>query len=439
MLPANSDQRAALYDVATGLPNIGLTRELLARWISLAQRNDRIVAVLDLKLLGNTSAGGEPSGDSFLQQFRVLATVLQNTIRHSDFCGLSDEGSFLITFGSLFSPGDTYRVVNRLLRELRKQTPLAWDEPNLVGGISLYPVDGGDADLLILRAREARIAASRANTYFEFFSHQVSQSIVHHTVLEDRLLQALAGGELQVRYRPQYGLTSRRIEGIEALLFWQHPELGMISPGQLVELAEDLGLSVKIGTYVLEQAMERQLMWHRGEGSPVELLVYLPAPSFIDRCFVAIVRGLLDKPELVPGTLTLGLSESGILHNPEKSSAVLTAFAELGVKLSVFGFGAGHASLTQLILYPIDSLTLDAVLTRNGLSDRRARLLVEASLAVVHKLGLPVTAAGLQQESQAQWLQALGCSRAQRPLFGQPVDADTISVLLQKRTESENN
>ena len=213
----------------------------------------------------------------------------------------------------------------------------------------------------------------------------------------------------------------------------------MISPGQLVELAEDLGLSVKIGTYVLEQAMERQLMWHRGEGSPVELLVYLPAPSFIDRCFVAIVRGLLDKPELVPGTLTLGLSESGILHNPEKSSAVLTAFADLGVKLSVFGFGAGHASLTQLILYPIHSLTLDAVLTRNGLSDRRARLLVETSLAVAHKLGLPVTAAGLQQESQAQWLQALGCSRAQGPLFGQPVDADTISVLLQKRTESENN
>jgi len=431
MQPVDNGHLPALYDAATGLPNMLLTRELLQRWIALAQRNDRIVAVLDLKLIDNPPPEAAAEADSLPQQFQMISAALQNSIRHSDFCGLSDDASFIITFGGLFSPGDTYRVVNRLLRELRKQTPLEWDEPNLVGGISLYPVDGSDANSLILHAREARDIASRGNTHFEFFSHQISQNIVQHTVLEDRLLQALSSGELQVRYRPQYGLESRRIESIEALIFWQHPEHGLISPGQLVTLAEDLGLSITIGTFVLEQAIESQHMWRRQSGNALELLVYLPAPSFIDRRFVEIVRNLQDESELEPGTLSLGLSESSILQNPEKSSAVLAAFADSGVRLSVFGFGAGHSALAGLILYPIHSLTLDSVLTRNGLADPRARLLVETALAAADKLGLPVTAAGLQREEQARWLKALGCNRAQGPLFGQPVSADAIGKLLQ--------
>lgn len=431
MQPGDIDHPSALYDAATGLPNIALTRELLRRWIALAQRHDRIVALLDLKQMGKRQAAPEPSADGLAQQFRMISAVLQNTIRHSDFCGLSEDGSWLITFGGLFSPGDAYRVVNRLLRELRKQTPLEWDEPNLVGGISLYPVDGGDADSLMRRARKARDAASRSNTPFEFSSQRISQNIVQHTVLEDRLLQALNSGELLVRYRPQYGLISQRMESIEALVFWQHPELGMISPGQLVGLAEDLGLSITIGTFVLEQAMESQQKWRRQSRNPLELLVYLPAPSFIDRRFVEIVRNLLKSAELEPGTLSLGLSESSILQNPEKSSAVLAAFADSSVRLSVFGFGAGHSSLAGLILYPIHSLTLDSTLARSGLTDKRARLLVETSLAAANKLGLTVTAAGLQRKEQAEWLKALGCNRAQGPLFGQPVSADAIGKMLE--------
>ena len=204
----------------------------------------------------------------------------------------------------------------------------------------------------------------------------------------------------------------------------------MISPGALVGLAEDLGLSIRVGTFVLEQALLAYGKWTRNSDSSLELLIYTPAPSFIDQRFVSIVTSVLDNAPLAPERLSLGLPESSILQNPEKSSTVLAAFADLGIKLSVFGFGAGHASLTALILYPLHRLTLDSTLVRNGLSDTRARLLVETTMAAAKKLGKPVTASGLQTEEQAAWLRSLGCSRAQGPLFGSPVTAEEIGELL---------
>lgn len=221
----------ALYDETTGLPNTLLTRELLNRWITLAQRNDRIVAVLDLKVLAGTIADRESLAGAVSRLLTVVPALLYRTIRHSDFCGISEDGTFIITVGGLLSPGDANRVVARLLRELRRQAALEFGAMSLAGGVSLYPADGNDADSLLLSARKARNTATLNNTYFEFFSPQISQNIVQHTVLEDRLLLAIETGELTVRYRPQYGLTgNRRVESIEALVFWQHPELGMIPP-----------------------------------------------------------------------------------------------------------------------------------------------------------------------------------------------------------------
>jgi len=420
----------ALYHTPTGFPNSLLTRELLVRWIALAQRSDRIVAVLDLKLL----AAGEPDTGSAAgtmeRIIQVVATTLRGTIRHSDFGGISEDGSFVVTFGNLFSPGDANKVVTRLMRELRRRTVNEFEQAHLVGGISLYPVDGADADSLLLSAREARDAAARKNTLFEFASQRISQNIVQHTILEDRLLQAVDSGELKVRYRPQYGLASNRIESIEALVYWQHPELGMISPGALVGLAEDLGLSLKVGTFVLGQAVANHHKWIQEIGNTVELLIYTPTQSFVDRRFVDIVDQLLIDCPAAADSLWLGLSESSILQNPEKSAGVLAAFTDIGVRLSVFGFGAGHSSLAGLVLYPLHGLTLDSTLIRNGLSDDRARLMVETAMAAAQKLELPVTASGLQTLAQADWLRSLGCSRAQGPLFGPPVTAGEIGELL---------
>lgn len=416
----------ALYDAVTGLPNILLTRELLNRWITLAQRSDRIVAVLDLKTLAVEGVESETEQ----RKFQAVTATLKSIIRHSDFSGISEVGTFIITFGNLFSPGDANKVVTRLMRELRRRTPLEFDEPILTGGISLYPADGTDADSLLRNARKARDAAAHNGTGFEFFSQRISQNIVQYTILEDRLLRAISAGELVVRYRPHYSMASKRIESIEALVYWQHPELGMISPGALVGLAEDLRLSIKVGAFVLEQAIAAYSNWHQDSDNSLELLIYTPAPSFVDRRFVSIVKRVLDNAPVAPERLSLGLTESSILQNPEKSAGVLAAFAALGIKLSVFGFGAGHSSLAGLILYPVHSLSLDSTLVRSGLSDARARLMVETTMAAAKKLSKPVTASGLQTEEQAEWLRSLGCSRAQGPLFGSPVTAEEIGELL---------
>lgn len=421
----------ALYDETTGLPNTLLTRELLNRWITLAQRNDRIVAVLDLKVLAGTIADRESLDGAVSRLLTVVPALLYRTIRHSDFCGISEDGTFIITVGGLLSPGDANRVVARLLRELRRQAALEFGAMSLAGGVSLYPADGNDADSLLLSARKARNTATLNNTYFEFFSPQISQNIVQHTVLEDRLLLAIETGELTVRYRPQYGLTgNRRVESIEALVFWQHPELGMIPPGALVALAEDLGLSIKVGTFVLKQAVACHREWSGDIDHPPELLIYLPAPGFINQRFVNILREVLAESPVAPNTLLLGLSESSILQSPEKSASVLAAFTEMGIGLSLFGFGSGHASLAGLILYPIDTLTLDSALVRSGLLDDRARLMVETTMAVAQKLERRVTASGVQTPEQAAWLRSLGCNRAQGPLFGRPVAAEEIGRLL---------
>ena len=420
-----------LYDAATGLPNILLTRELLQRWIALAQRSDRIVAVLNLKLLTADTPAPESTANALSRHLPMLVEALRHKVRHSDFGGISEDGALIITFGNLFSPGDANRVVTRLLRELRRRIAMEPGESGLSGGVSLYPVDGTDVDSLLICARKARDKATLNNAYFEFYSPQISHNIVQHTVLEDRLLQAIEYGELTVRYRPQYGLTSNRVEGIEALVHWQHPELGMISPGALVALAEDLGLSIKIGTFVLEQAVACHSEWSRGTGHQVELLIYLPAPGFIDRHFVGILREVLTKYPVVQNSLSLGLFESNILQRPERSAGILAALTEMGVRLSVFGFGAGHCSLAGLILYPLHSLTLDSTLVRNGLLDARARLMVETIMAAAQKLQRPITASGVQTRQQADWLRSLGCSRAQGPLFGPPVTAGEIGPLLE--------
>lgn len=160
------------------------------------------------------------------------------------------------------------------------------------------------------------------------------------------------------------------------------------------------------------------------------MLIYLPAPGFINQRFVNILREVLAESPVAPNTLLLGLSESSILQSPEKSASVLAAFTEMGIGLSLFGFGSGHASLAGLILYPIDTLTLDSALVRSGLLDDRARLMVETTMAVAQKLERRVTASGVQTPEQAAWLRSLGCNRAQGPLFGRPVAAEEIGRLL---------
>jgi len=421
----------ALYDNVTGLPTTLLTRELLQRWITLAQRSDRIVAVLDLKIDQGDETDRINTAEAVSRHLSSVSETIQSTIRHSDFSGIDDDGAFIVTFGNLFSPGDANKVVTRLVRELRKRDTVESGKPKLAIGVSLYPVDGTDADALLNSARKARDLVALGNTVFEFASPQISQSIVEHTVLEERLLQALDTGEVKINYRPNYGLASKRIESIEALVYWQHPEFGVISPGALVALSEDLGLSIKVGTFVLEQAVADYREWSRNLDKSIELLIYAPAPSFIDRRFVSIVQSILTGSSVAPHSLSLGLSESSILRSPEKSADVLTAFADIGIRLSVFGFGAGHSSLAGLILYPIHSLTLDSTLVRNGLSDKRALLMMETAMAAADKLDLAVTASGVQTEEQFEWLRSLGCSRAQGPLFGSPISAEKISELLE--------
>ncbi|MCP3869591.1 MAG: EAL domain-containing protein [Gammaproteobacteria bacterium] len=420
-------RRSLLYDEATGLPGHLLTLELLDRLISLAHRNDRVVALLELGVYGKS---GAPTGSPCDSVFRRLAGILKATIRNSDFIGVDEDRNFVIVFADLFSPGDANKVVTRLIQRLRREMAEDLGTLTLAGGISLCPIDGTDTESLLQKARNAHRSAIRNKTIVAFASQQISQSILEQTVLEERLLQALDTGELGVRYRIQYGLTSNRAEGIEALLYWRHPEFGMISSSALVTLAEDLGLSVKLGTFVLEHAIAHHHIWSGNPADSLDLLVYLPASSFIDRRFLDIVHRVLAEMDIPPGRLSLGFPEWSILQNPEKSSQVLPAFADLGVRLSVFGFGGGYTSLAGLVLYPVDSITLDSTVVRNGITDLRARRMLEAIMAASTRLNCPVIASGVQTTEQAEWLRDLGCTRAQGPLFGPPVEGEALALQL---------
>ncbi|MDP2155334.1 MAG: GGDEF domain-containing phosphodiesterase, partial [Sulfuricella sp.] len=330
-------------------------------------------------------------------------------------------------------PEEAAEVAARILSVLSQPFLLAGKEI-FVGasvGITLYPTDGEAREGLIQNAEVAMYRAKEhGDSAYQFFTGDMNVRAFERLAMENSLRKALERGELLLYYQPQVDLETGKISGMEALLRWQHPELGMVSPAQFIPLAEETGLIVPIGEWVLREACRQNKAWQDAGMARMRVSVNLSARQFRQQNVVEMTAAVLKETGLTADCLELELTESYIMHNPEAAILTLEKLKEMEVFLSVDDFGTGYSSLSYLRRFPIDCLKIDQSFIRDTPGNADSAAIVTAIVAMGHSLGLKMVAEGVETAEQLTFLQRLKCQEMQGYYFSKPLPADAFTTLL---------
>ncbi len=429
--------RQANFDTLTGLANRNLLRDRLQQAIARARRDTGTFAVLFLdvdhfKMVNDTL--GHNVGDEML---RLLAERLRGCVRESDTVARLGGDEFVLVLlkpeAGLALESHATAVMNKLLARIADPLVLGERElrPGCSIGVSLYPQDGLDADTLLRNADAAMYRAKELGRgRYQFFTAEVHERIRRRMELETSLRLALARGEFELHYQPQVALDDGRIMGVEALLRWRHPERGLIGPAEFVGFAEETGLIVPIGEWVLHRACEQNRAWQDAGLRPVPIAVNMSARQCEQADVGDLLRSALRDSGLDPRFLELEITESVSMARPEQSAPLLHRLKETGVALSIDDFGTGFSNLSYLKRFPIDRLKIDLSFVREITSDAGSLAISEAIITLSHSLNLDVLAEGVENEAQLALLAARGCDQIQGFFFSPPVTADAFARML---------
>ena len=422
----------AQHDALTGLPNRALFEERLHQ--SLAQGRSRglhlAVLFIDLdrfKQINDTL--GHDVGDALLQQ---VARKLESCLRKTDTLARMGGDEFTVLLTELRDPQYALTVAQKLLDCLREPFHVSGYELFVTAsiGISAYPRDGRDAATLQRNADSAMYRAkSLGRNNFQSFLPEISAMALESLEIENALRRALEHDEFQLRYQQQTDLDGG-LAGLEALLVWNHPKLGLIPPAQFIPVAEECGLIIPIGGWVLREACRQRAIWQRQTRSDFRVAVNVSVVQFTRKGFVESVAEVLKETGLDPSLLELELTESVIMRDVQESVRQMERLRALGVGLAIDDFGTGYSSLSYLRLLPINTLKIDRSFLREVDSDPNTMPLVRAIVALAHSLRLCVIAEGVESRRQLDALRTVGCDRVQGYLIGEPVAPDIATALL---------
>lgn len=422
----------ANYDALTGLPNRNLLNEQVIVEMERAWANDGQFALmfLDLDHFKDVNDSlGHRYGDSLLVE---LTKRFQNLVRPGDtICRLGgDEFVFLLAGAS---HDVAKEVVERLLRAIEQ--PLVIDQYQLTitasVGIAIYPDDGLDIETLQRNADVAMYRTKKeSRNGYRFFSNQMQIQTSRHLQLVNALRQAIPAGQLAVHYQPQLDLNSQKLVGVEALLRWQHPQLGEVPPAEFIPLAESSGLIISIGSWVLEQAVQQIQRWQQAGITDICVSVNLSSVQFRDPDLPALVQSILQRYEVMPQSLELELTEGVALENPEGAVNMMDALDELGVRLSIDDFGTGYSSLSYLKKFKVYKLKVDQSFVRDISTDDEDKAIVIAIIQLARSLGLKTIAEGVETAEQKAFLLSHGCDEIQGFLLSKPVSSEEATAFL---------
>ena len=426
-------RQLATYDQLTGLANRALFADRLEQAVTAARRNQQKLAVLyvDLdrfKLINDTL--GHVAGDALL---RSTAQRIGTCLRKSDTGARLGGDEFAILLTYLSGDEDALRVAEKLREMIREPVQLRGEQQVVSAsiGVALFPRDASSTERLLKCADTAMYHAKRSGRdRCEVYSPHLREETNERSNLEQRLREALEGGELALHYQPVVDVVRGRVIGAEALLRWRHPELGLVLPAEFLRIAEETNLIIPIGEWVIRTACEQATVWQEMGHRGFRIAVNVSSQQFQPEEFVGNVQKVLDETDLRPESLELELTERNLLHNTQRTLEQFAALKRLGVRISIDDFGTGYSALAYLKQLPVDVLKIDQSFVRALTTDPADATITQTIVQLAKALNLATIGEGVEDVEQMQLLASYGCSRMQGYLFGEATDATTFEYLL---------
>ena len=427
--------RLAYHDALTGLPNRFALNAHLAQSLAEARRNGVKLALMFIDLDRFKTINDSLGHDVGDQLLIAVAQRIRSVLRESDTAARLGGDEFVIVVPGIDGPEAAARVAEKVIASINEPLVLAGHtlRPSPSIGIGIYPTDGHEAETLLKNADAAMYYAKQhGRNQFHFFTTDMNAAASERLLLETQLHRALERREFMLMYQPQVEIGSGRVVGVEALVRWQHPDRGMIHPDEFVPIAEDTGLIVQLGMWVLEEACRQLVLWGKA-AEHLRVAVNLSAHQFRDRQLVERITATLAQTGLPAERLELEITESVLMDNPEAAIEILRSFADRGMHLAIDDFGTGYSSLSYLKRLPTRRLKIDRSFVMDLEVDPNDVAITKGIIALARSLGLAVTAEGIETEAQLEMLKQFGCEDGQGFLFSQPLSPDDLFAFLTAR------
>jgi diguanylate cyclase (GGDEF)-like protein/PAS domain S-box-containing protein len=426
---------AAQHDILTKLPNRVLLNDRISQAIALARRQHRPIAVMFLDLdhfKAINDSLGHAAGDELL---RSVSKRLVADVRRSDTVSRQGGDEFVVLLSEITRAEDAAASANKILASLAAPHSIGGKDQNvnLSLGISIYPEDGEDPETLIQNADMAMYHAKESGRHnFKFFKAEMNLQAVERQSLESSLRRAIEREEFILHYQPKVSLETGEITGVEALIRWQHPDRGLVPPGEFVPVAEQCGLIRDIGRWVLRESSRQARAWQDAGLPPLPIAVNISACEFRDKSFLESLQNIISETGLEARRLELELKGGALMKDAKSTASILQELKMMGVRLAVDDFGTGYSSLSYLRQFPIDILKIDQSFVQQITADRHDSTIVGAIINIGKSLGQLVVAEGVETREQQSYLKAQKCAEGQGYLFCRPLVATEFACLLQR-------
>jgi diguanylate cyclase (GGDEF)-like protein len=423
------ERHLVTHDQLTGLANRVLFNDRLAQAVAVARRGQGKFAVLFLNLDGFKAINdqmGHAVGDGLL---KGIARQITACLRDSDTAARFSADEFAVIVTQMGDEFVAVNVADKILRAVRKPqlfSPQA--SPTTVSiGVATFPRDGSDGEELLQKADLAMEHAKKAGgDRIEFYTREMNKAVVKRRLLESGLRAALENDQFELFYQPQMDVRSARITGGEGLLRWRHPESGLVGPGEFLPLAEETGLIVPIGEWVLREGCRQSAVWREMGHRVGRISVNVASQQFHQPDFADLVRSAIEEAGIAPAALELEITESSLIQDLDATMTMLQTLKELGVFLAIDDFGTGYSSLAYLKRLPVDVLKIDQSFVRAIATSPTDATITATIVKLAQGLGLATVAEGVETPEQLLLLASYGCNRMQGYLVGKPVPADTF-------------
>ncbi|MCC5657469.1 EAL domain-containing protein [Nostoc sp. XA010] len=424
------------YNDLTGLPNRDLFCDRLHEILSKSENNQRLVAVFLLSIDDFTGISHGLEHELINLLLRAVAQRLSTCMAQTDILAHLSGDEFALVRTEIHSFENVIKLSQLLLSTLSKSFSVGGNSIHITASIGITINDLNERNSVDQLLQQAHIALyqakQRGRSQYQFYSPEINAQLQERLTLENELHGALERNEMVVYYQPLIDLHSGQITAVEALIRWQHPTLGMISPAKFIPIAEANGAIVQIGEWVLRTACAQNRAWQLAGFTPIRMSVNLSSRQFEQPYLVEVINQILEETELQASDLELEVTESFLMGNIERSVKTLKQLRELGIWLALDDFGTGYSSLSYLKRFPVNILKIDQSFVQDVVSNPDSAAVTDAIIALAKSLRLSITAEGVETQEQLDYLKMQGCDEGQGYYFSRPVPADVIAPMLQK-------